>query len=171
MRTYSASLDNLSKGISVFVFVLFGAIISLQLNTYIRADQDLPAWSIILMGGIFLLIIATTWIFRPVKYSVNSERLIIHRPVRDVEIRIRDIRKAVRISKDDMRWTARTFGNGGLFGYYGKFWNKKFGTMTWYATKRNNYLLVETREGKKLVLTPDDVQLEQEIQKYLRERA
>jgi hypothetical protein len=82
-----------------------------------------------------------------------------------------DLKNAVAVSKEDMRWTARTFGNGGLFGYYGKFWNKKFGTMTWYATKLNNYILIKTHEGKKIVLTPDNPQLLEEVLKYVGSKA
>ena len=50
----------------------------------------------------------------------------------------------------------RKFGSGGVFGYIGKFWNKQQGNMIWYATDMKNPVMIETKNGKKIVLTPDD---------------
>ncbi len=55
-----------------------------------------------------------------------------------------------------MKWTIRTFGVGGLFGYYGEFVNWKLGNMTWYATRRDKTVLIETVDDKKLIVTPDE---------------
>ena len=66
-----------------------------------------------------------------------------------------------------MKWTIRTFGVGGLFGYYGKFRNKTFGNMTWFATQQKNYLIFETTNNQKIVLTPDDTDMIKEIQKLI----
>jgi hypothetical protein len=50
----------------------------------------------------------------------------------------------------------RTFGNGGLFGYTGKYYNSRFGKMTWYCTQRKNYVLLILSDKKKIVITPDN---------------
>jgi len=50
----------------------------------------------------------------------------------------------------------RLFGSGGLFGYFGLFWNREFGTMTWYATRRDQAIMIITSSHKKLVITPDE---------------
>ena len=50
----------------------------------------------------------------------------------------------------------RTFGVGGLYGYYGKFYNRTFGSMTWYATRRDKLVLVKFQNKKKIILTPDE---------------
>ena len=62
---------------------------------------------------------------------------------------------AREISNNDMGLTIRTFGVGGLFGYFGKFFNSKIGRLTMYGTRRNNTVLIET-DNKKIILTPDD---------------
>lgn len=31
--------------------------------------------------------------------------------------------------------------------------------MTWYATRTNNYVMIVTEDNKKIVLTPDDMQM------------
>lgn len=50
--------------------------------------------------------------------------------------------------------TIRIFEVGGLFGYFGKFSNKKNGVMTWYCTRRNKLVMVTT-ENEKIILSPD----------------
>ena len=39
--------------------------------------------------------------------------------------------------------------------------------MTWYATRRNNYLIIETDDNEKIVLTPDDTKMIDEIKKNI----
>ena len=60
------------------------------------------------------------------------------------------------VDKETMKWTVRTFGVGGLFGYFGKFANRALGSMTLYATRRNNYVLIITTDERKIIITPDE---------------
>jgi hypothetical protein len=92
--------------------------------------------------------------------------LIIERPVGKKIFRLSDITSVEVPSKESMRWTIRTFGNGGLFGYWGKFTNKTYGNMTWYATRRSNYILIKIKE-RQIVITPDDISLAQSIRSQL----
>lgn len=166
-KYYKASLDKLSIGISVFIFLLFGGIAAAQLHHYLNAEEAPSYYPIGFTLVFFVIVISVSWLLHPTGYSTNPDRITIHRPLSHVTFHMKDIRKVVAVNKDDMRWTARTFGNGGLFGYYGKFWNKKFGTMTWYATRRENYILLETFQGKKIVLTPDKKELSDELSALL----
>jgi hypothetical protein len=47
----------------------------------------------------------------------------------------------------------RTFGNGGLFGYYGWFYKK--GAFRLYATRRDRLVEVVI-DGKRVVVSPDE---------------
>ena len=60
------------------------------------------------------------------------------------------------IDKKDIRNCVRTFGVGGLFGYYGCFANFTFGSMTWYATRKDKAVLITTNTNKKVLVTPND---------------
>ena len=101
----------------------------------------------------------------PLKYIIDKNKLIIKRPFKDLVIDLKNIKDTFLPTKESMRWTIRTFGNGGLFGYIGKFSNKTHGTMTWYATKTSNYLILVTNDNKKIVLTPDNTEMIHEIKK------
>jgi hypothetical protein len=82
--------------------------------------------------------------------------LIIRRPVRDIIIERKNIKRVQPITKEQVKWHVRTFGVGGFFGYYGHFVNSKLGNMTWYATRRDNTIFIETVDDKKIVVTPDE---------------
>jgi hypothetical protein len=107
-------------------------------------------------------------LYRPIKYIIDKDKLVIKRPFKDLTLDIKKIKDAFLTKKESMRWTIRTFGNGGLFGYFGQFNNETFGDMTWYATKRNNYTIIETIDNEKIILTPDDTEMVKELRKLIR---
>ncbi len=93
--------------------------------------------------------------FSPKNYSITDENLIVNRLFSNKEIKLSSIQKVQELNNDELKWSLRTFGVGGLFGYFGKFWVSKLGSMIWYATKRNNAVLIETG-SKKIIVTPDE---------------
>ena len=150
--TYKTSLDNLAKLVTVVVTIIFAVIIVIQFSLINDEVQFVPIFTTTL----FLLIYFGTFSFRPVSYILTPDQLIIHRPLSNIKILRTDIKTVEHIDKNDLKWSIRIFGVGGLFGYWGKFRNKKIGTMTWYATRRNNVVLVTTIHQKKIILTPND---------------
>jgi len=65
---------------------------------------------------------------------------------------------AVTGEPDGMRGSVRLFGNGGLFGISGWFWNRRLGRFRAYATDPGRVVLLRYRNGRKVVVTPHDVQ-------------
>jgi hypothetical protein len=168
---FSASFDNLVKGITAFVFILFGVIGYLSWNSYRQSEGEFPLWVVLLMTSFFLLILGISWALHPTGYSLNPDRLTIHRPFSNIDYHLQEIEKIITPSNEDLRWTMRTFGNGGLFGIYGKFWNKKFGSMTWYATRKSNFILLELTNNRRIVITPDDLSMSQVITNLIKPRS
>ena len=80
---------------------------------------------------------------------------MIHRILGNVEIDRNNIQSVQEIDALKVKNSLRTFGVGGFFGSFGKFWNATLGNMTWYVTRGNNFVLVETKDRKKIILTPD----------------
>jgi hypothetical protein len=149
--TFKTSLDGLAKGITIGVIILFSVIIGGQLIPSYELD---PIGSTVLIGLLFGICLFCI-LFRPLTYVLTSDKLIIHRLLSDVANDRKDIVTTREISNGDMGLTIRTFGVGGLFGYFGKFSNTKIGRLTMYATRRNNSVLIETT-SKKIILSPDD---------------
>ena len=65
---------------------------------------------------------------------------------------------AVTGEPEGLRGSLRLFGNGGLFGISGWFWNRRFGRFRAYATDPGRVVLLRYQNGKKVVVTPHDVQ-------------
>jgi hypothetical protein len=59
---------------------------------------------------------------------------------------------------DGLRGTARLFGNGGLFVISGWFWNRRLGRFRAYATDPDRVVMLCYADGRRIVVTPDDVQ-------------
>jgi hypothetical protein len=150
--TYKTSLDNLAKGITIGVTILFVAILIGQF--LIIKDTG---WAVPIITTVTLfLIYFISFAFSPINYEVSAQHLSIHRLLIDVNIDRNQIKSVELLDKEQLAWVIRTFGVGGLFGYYGKFANSKLGSMTWYATRRDKTVLIETLDNKKIILTPDE---------------
>jgi hypothetical protein len=150
--TYKASLDNLAKGTTIAITILFALIIVGQFSLISTVGFLMPIFTIVVLAGSYFLTIA----FRPINYSLTTDKLIIHRLFRNVIIERKNIKSIEQIDKHKIKYTLRSFGVGGLFGYFGKFTNKDLGRMTWYATQKDNVILVQTIGNKKIILTPNE---------------
>ena len=150
--TYKASLDRSAKSITIGVTVLFAIIIIGQYSIINDAGRAVPIFTTVALLLIYLIAFA----FRPINYEITSDKLIVHRPLTDVKIDRNQIESVETLEKDKISSSIRTFGVGGLFGYYGKFANTKLGGMTWYATRKDKIVLVRTIDERKIILTPDD---------------
>jgi Bacterial PH domain len=152
---YKASLDKATKAITLGVTILFAIIIIGQYA--IIKDGSGNARTIYTTVGL-LVIYFLAFAFRPMRYSLTTENLIVHRLFSNVKIERGNIKSVELIDKEKLSWSFRVFGVGGFYGYFGKFTNTKLGTMTWYATRKDKLVLVEMLNNKKIILTPDDAE-------------
>jgi hypothetical protein len=152
IMTYKASLDNLAKGVTIGISILFATIIFGQFLAVKDADRAVPVYITLTL----LLIYFIAFALRPINYMLTSNDLIIHRLFADVKIQRSQIKSIKLLDKSATGWSIRTFGVGGLFGYYGKFFNSKLGSITWYATRRDGMILIVTMDNRKIIVTPDD---------------
>lgn len=149
---YKTSLDNLSKGISIGISVLYASILYGHFTSIPQIGWFPPVLLAVVLGGSYLL----AFLYRPIHYELRDDVLIVHRLLNDVTILRLSILTVEVLDKAQLNATTRLFGVGGLFGYFGKFRNKQLGTMIWYATRRDRTVLITTTEGKKILITPDE---------------
>ena len=151
MITFTTSLDKFNKITTIICLVILILILVPGFFLSPENGQDIFKYAAIPLIFLFVL----TYLFRPNNYSVSSDKLLIHRMINNVEIRRNNIQSVQEIDESQVKNSLRTFGVGGFFGSFGKFWNGKLGNMTWYITRKNNFVLVETKDRKKIILTPD----------------
>ncbi len=156
MKEFEISLDKKAKTGTVLIFV----IITMVLISFIPRLENGDTRSIVLFVIIIVFDIAVfllPYLYRPLKYIVTENELIIKRLIKPVVIDLSEIKKITPLSREDMIGTIRVFGSGGVFGYFGKFRNKRYGMMTLYTTRTDNRVHILTSEGKNIILSPDNV--------------
>lgn len=151
---FTNSLDTLAIIVTWAVTILFVIIIGVQVTELIREFSGLSVFVIALL----LLTWVIAYAYRPISYSITDKSIIIHRLLSDKKIARNNIKSVELFVNGELNLSVRTFGVGGLFGYFGKFFKGSIGSMTWYATRRNKIVLIRTNEGEKIVVTPDDYQ-------------
>ena len=150
--TYKTSLDKTAITITISVTILFAVIIGGQYSIIKDAVRAIPMYT----TAACLLIYFIAFAFRPINYVVTKEEIVVRRPILNVHIKRADIKSAELIERNKITGSIRTFGVGGLFGYYGNFANFSLGRMTWYATRKDKPVLVKTINDKKIIFTPND---------------
>ena len=151
MKTFTTSLDKFNKTTTIIVLIISLSTISIAFFLIPNGEQNITHSFVFFPIIIFIIV----YLLRPNNYSVSTDKLLIHRILYDVEIDRNNIQSVQEIDVSKVKNSLRTFGVGGFFGSFGKFWNPTLGSMTWYVTRKNNFVLVETKNHKKIILTPD----------------
>ena len=89
----------------------------------------------------------------PQRLEVGEKRLVILRRYKSVTINAEDVLSVEHLPKNGLRDAVRTFGVGGLFGYFGFFYKSSIGSFKLYATSMDNLFLIRLTNGKKIVIS------------------
>lgn len=151
---YAAKLDIFAKVTTAAVCLLLGAMGWFFVSL---AQGDVPTIAkliLYLVALSLLLILILTYMFGPVAYELTSDAMVIRRRFSDVVIPYSDIRRVEHLNEAFVQDMDRVGGNGGVFGYYGQF---KAGSDIYqlYVTRMSGTVLVTTRDGRRVVISPD----------------
>ena len=95
-----------------------------------------------------------TMMFATRSYSVTADYIKIHLVGGSFSVLMNEIESINRIN-----WlstvTGFRFGFGGFGEYFGLFYFSKLGKVTAFVTNRNDLVLIERRDGKKLLISPE----------------
>ncbi|HEY0092298.1 MAG TPA: PH domain-containing protein, partial [Flavobacterium sp.] len=152
MTEFKASLDKIAIVMTVLITLFFVFLIVSQVLTI---SNEGPKTGPNVIIALVLFIYTGAYLFRPLKYTVTESGLIIHRPISNVKIRKRQIKHIQVYASRNMYFAVRTFGVGGLFGYFGRFYTSDNGVMTWYVTRQDRCVLIVTDRGQKIVVSPN----------------
>ncbi|KAF0126653.1 MAG: hypothetical protein FD189_890 [Elusimicrobia bacterium] len=161
-RYFKASMDSRLRSLTwLFSAVVVGASLAAALPmTAMKGDYpDVCSAAAFNFGGWAILIVAAAllwscWALAPKGYIVEPGLVTVDRPLMPVRIPLRPGTVVEAAGPGLLDGSLRTMGNGGLFGYYGRFWKKGVGSYLLYATRSDRLVLVE--DGKKYFLTPDE---------------
>lgn len=104
---------------------------------------------------VFPLPLAAAYLYSPVQYELTEEAFIIRRRLASVVVKISDVASIDYLNPSFLQDMNRTGGNGGVFGFHGDFTVGR-DVYRLYLTQNRNIVLIITRTGEKLVISPDD---------------
>ncbi|PIG90949.1 PH domain-containing protein [Gloeocapsopsis sp. IPPAS B-1203] len=135
--------------ITTVISALLLGVILVGLLTGPRSDI---AW-IVAMVVIPLVILLTSVFFSIRGYAIADDTLYIQRIGWNTKIDLRNLTSA-DVDPQAMRNSLRKWGNGGLFSYSGKFYNRKLGNYQAYATDPSKAVVLKLRD-RTIVVTPE----------------
>jgi len=118
--------------------------------------RQLPLWRAA-MVGVPLVVLLSALPFMVRGYVLTDQHIEVRRLGWRTTLPLAGL-VAVSGVPEGLRGSVRLFGNGGLFGITGWFWNRRIGRFRAYATDPGRVVLLRYRDGRKVVLTPHDVQ-------------
>lgn len=104
---------------------------------------------------VLTLLLIIPFLFSPRGYALTEAGVLIKRPIGGILIPYGNIAN-VRVVTEGLGRGIRLWGSGGLYGFIGLFHIKNLGRVWVYATDHNKMVLIETRQGTKYIISPDD---------------
>ncbi len=116
--------------------------------------SDAPPGAIILICGLPPLILLGAALSAIRGYTVDANGIFVHRLMWSNQLPWSGLRE-VEADPAAMRGGIRTFGNGGLFSFSGRYWNRRLGHFRAFVTDAKRAVVLRY-EGKTFVISPDE---------------
>ena len=151
-----ASYDGVVKKATIAIWILLIAE-SLFFVYLFSVETPLSSLSIVLivfMPCVSLIVLLVPYLFTPKGYRFTSEGLKIDRLRNTITIPYNQISN---VQRGKWTWKAvRLGGSGGLYGYLGLHHLFGIGRVWMYTTNRHKMILIETKNGKKYGISPEN---------------
>ena len=131
------------------VVTLLVIVVLCVIPIFIKGENHIV--SVIAAFSLLFAMTVVAMFFIPVKLSVNDSTLCITFPVRTKSFQLNGI-KYVKPYVDTKN-SLRVFASGGYFGFWGWFWNGKFGRFMVYAKNTDCLILFELNNGERYVVS------------------
>ena len=86
-------------------------------------------------------------------YTITPDAILVHRLLWSTTLARAGLESA-RFVPHAMRWSIRTFGNGGFFSFSGFYWNKALGAYRAYVTDPARTVVLHYRTSRTVLLSP-----------------
>lgn len=117
-----------------------------------------------LFAILFMAIPLVCYLWSPKRYVFRNASLSIEKIAgRQISIRLSDIEGYVRVPNFAKLKVSRTFGNGGLFGFYGFFSTAEYGEINCQLTSLKDIIIIKTKK-RNYALSPENCE---ELEQYL----
>lgn len=86
-------------------------------------------------------------------YTITPDAILVQRLFWDTRVPLAGLQSA-QFDPGALRWSIRTFGNGGLYSFTGWYWNRQIGAYRAFATDTKRAVVLKFTR-RTIVLTPD----------------
>jgi hypothetical protein len=153
----TSSMDKRTRIKTLFVFLLFA--IAIGVLIFIPTNDKILIVVIIAL----LLIITSALMFglykTPTAYLLSDTALTIISRFSQTSINVKDIRTVRIIDSGDKKGLIRTFGAEGVIGNIGYYSSIKHKEMRVLTSRDTNWVMIEMKDKKKIVISPDNLDL------------
>lgn len=133
-------------GVGLGVPIVLGAVLGLAFRSPVLFLLPLP------FGGLVLVIFS----LHPIGFSVDGRKLEILRPVGALPISLAGLMTIDHPASLPPVSAIGLVASHGFFGVFGLFWNRRWGRYHQFVTDSNKQVMLAWRDGKKVVLSPDE---------------
>ncbi len=152
-----SSMDKGTKIKTGFVFLLFVSIAGLFFIISIKQAGLVVVAIFILLTYISVMIYG--FYKTPILYKVSNGVLLIISRFSQISLKIQDIHSVRIFDSEDKKGLVRTFGAEGTLGNIGNYSTIKHKKINVLTSRDTNWILISTNDGKKMVISPDDLDL------------
>ena len=145
-----------SRSLRVLTTAAVALLLALVLIGVLVGPRQSWVWRMA-MVGLPLVILVGSLLFMVRGYVLTESQIEVQRLGWSTVLPFAGL-AAVSGEPQGLRGSLRLFGNGGLFGISGWFWNRRIGRFRAYATDPERAVLLRYRDGRKVLVTPHDVQ-------------
>ena len=146
MKEFTTSkMDGMTKTITIIV-LLFLILFPISSFFFEPPKPIVSITSFVLMYGAIII----AYCFIPKRIAVSYDQILIKNLFGSVLINIDEIETLEKIEKTGLN--LRTFGIGGLFGYFGRF----NGGELWYVTNTHKKVKIILKSGKVYIISPEN---------------
>jgi hypothetical protein len=104
------------------------------------------------VGWLLLTLFGACALFTVRGYTVTADAILVHRLLWTTRLPLAGLQSA-QLEPNAMRWSIRTFGNGGFFSFSGFYRNKLLGAYRAFVTDRNQTVVLRY-SGHTIVVSP-----------------
>jgi len=145
-----------SRSLRVLTTAAVALLLALMLIGLLVGPRQSWVWRLA-MVGVPLVVLVGSLLFMVRGYVLTESQIEVQRLGWSTVLPFAGL-AAVSGEPQGLRGSLRLFGNGGLFGISGWFWNRRIGRFRAYATDPERAVLLRYRDGRKVLVTPHDVQ-------------
>jgi len=145
-----------SRSLRVLTTAAVALLLALVLIGFLVGPRQSWVWRMA-MVGVPLVVLVGSLLFMVRGYVLTESQIEVQRLGWRTVLPFAGL-AAVSGEPQGLQGSLRLFGNGGLFGISGWFWNRRIGRFRAYATDPQRAVLLRYRDGRKVVVTPHDVQ-------------